>query len=249
MYVKNNNSKLRTAIIILIILICLLLTATIIYISIEFSNINPSLNQDYPNSDYSSSTQNNERLLILVNENHPISDTFKLNLSSYESIPCDAELLSNFNELKNAGLKAGFNITITKGYVDIATQQKVHDELVNNLMSSGYTKIKAESEASKSEPKGGCSELQTGLVVDVNTNNILSPSDFSNLDDYKWLYDNCVYYGFILRFPENKEDKTSVDFNPCRYRYVGKENAIKMRALNMCFEEYYEYFYTQNLIQ
>lgn len=246
MYAKNNNSKLRTAIITLTILICLLLAGSIIYISIEFSNINPGLNQDYLNSDYSLSNQNNERLLTLVNENHPISDTFKLNLNYYKNIPCDDELLSNFNELKNAASKLGYDITITKGYVDINTQQKIHDELVSNLMASGYTKIKAESEASKSEPKGGCSELQTGLAIDINTNNIISPTEFANSDEYKWLYDNCVYYGFILRFPENKEDETFVNFNPCRYRYVGKENAIKMRALNMCFEEYYEYFYTQN---
>lgn len=243
---KNNSSGLKALIIILIILLCLLFMAAVSLIAVEFSKLDPSINSGLQNINQSSSLQTDKRLLVLVNQDNPLADDFQLNLASYNNISCDSDLITAFKELQNAAKNEGFDFTITGGYVDKDTQQKKHDELVQNLMASGYTKIKAESEASKLEPKGGCSELQTGLAVDINSTENIPEENFSSSDEYNWLYDNCVYYGFILRYPADKEDRTAVTFNPQRYRFIGKDNAIKMRALNMSFEEYHDYISIQN---
>ena len=242
---KKSSSSLRSIIVILIILMFVVFIATISLMIIEFGKLENNYDTEFQNSSEGTNLQNDERLMVLVDEDHPLPDNFVLNLSSYNNISCDTELITNFNNLKSAAGKAGFDLTITKGFVDKTTQQRLHDELVNNLIANGYTKVKAENEASKTEPKGGCSDLQTGFVVDINKNIPISESDFASSAEYRWLYDNCVYYGFILRYPQSGEDKTFTAFNPCRYRYVGKENAVKMRALNMSFEEYYEYLLTQ----
>lgn len=243
---KSNSSGLKAFIIILIILLCLLFVAAVSLIAVEFSKLDPSVTSDLENINQSSSLQTDKRFLILVNQDNPLAEDFQLNLANYNNITCDSDLITAFKELQNAAKNEGFDLTITRGYTDKDTQQKKHDELVENFMASGYTKIKAESEASKLEPNGGCSELQTGLAIDINKLEDNSEEGFASSNEYNWLYDNCVYYGFILRYPEDKEDRTAVGFNPQRYRFIGKDNAIKMRALNMSFEEYHDYMSIQN---
>ena len=56
----------------------------------------------------------------------------------------------------------------------------------------------------------------------------------------EWMVANCWYYGFILRYPEGKEDITGIDYEPWHYRYVGKEAAQEIQSENVCLEEYLE---------
>ncbi len=69
--------------------------------------------------------------------------------------------------------------------------------------------------------KPNYSEHQLGLALDIN-------ADKSRCDNdtiYQWLSQNAYRYGFILRYPEGKEDITGIDYEPWHYRYVGKEAA------------------------
>jgi hypothetical protein len=54
----------------------------------------------------------------------------------------------------------------------------------------------------------------------------------------KWLMENCQDYGFILRYPEDKQDITGIIYEPWHYRYVGKDNAAKIKESGKCLEEY-----------
>ena len=78
----------------------------------------------------------------------------------------------------------------------------------------------------------GCCEAQTGLLVSF---------DVSNSHNKSFLERECIRYGFILRYPEGKDEVTHINPSESLYRYVGKENAEKMRAFDMCLEEYAEY--------
>ena len=53
-----------------------------------------------------------------------------------------------------------------------------------------------------------------------------------------WLQDNSYKYGFILRYPKNKEEITQIKYEAGHYRYVGKENAKIIHKENLCLEEY-----------
>ena len=71
-------------------------------------------------------------------------------------------------------------------------------------------------------------------------------NSFAKTSEYKWLLKNAENYGFILRYPEDKEDKTKIAYESWHWRYVGEENAKRMNELNMCLEEYVEYLQNGN---
>ena len=56
-----------------------------------------------------------------------------------------------------------------------------------------------------------------------------------------YIKENAEDYGFILRYRQDKEDITKVDYEPWHWRYVGVENAKEINRLDMCLEEYVEY--------
>ena len=69
-----------------------------------------------------------------------------------------------------------------------------------------------------------------------------------NTDDSKvknFIGNDCIEYGFVLRYPSDKEDITKISGNNYLYRYVGKDNAVKMRTYGMCLEEYNDYLLQQ----
>jgi D-alanyl-D-alanine carboxypeptidase len=112
-------------------------------------------------------------------------------------------------------------------------------------MSEGYTQVRAKAEASKRIPQGNYSDYQTGLSVDIAKQNAPADEDFSATTEFRYLSSVCVNYGFVLRYPRFKEDKTKMDFIPNQFRYVGKDNALKMRTFEMCMDEYIYYLKAQ----
>ena len=57
---------------------------------------------------------------------------------------------------------------------------------------------------------------------------------------FRWLCEHAGDYGFILRYPKDAEDKTEIIYEPWHWRYVGVENAAKINASGLCFEDYIE---------
>lgn len=106
---------------------------------------------------------------------------------------------------------------------------------------TGYRTKEAQDARAESygEPKGGFSEHNTGLCVDI------APLDTSGegqyytpTGDYAWINDNCDKYGFILRYPADKESYTSNKGEEHHFRYVGIPHAYYMKKNNLCLEEY-----------
>ena len=63
-------------------------------------------------------------------------------------------------------------------------------------------------------------------------------TDFQYTDEYKWLMDNAWKFGFILRFPADKTNLTTISFEPWHWRYVGRYHAKKIHDSGICLEEY-----------
>ena len=81
----------------------------------------------------------------------------------------------------------------------------------------------------------GESEHQTGLAIDVtNTSRCFDKTSI----EAQWLANNAYKYGFILRYPENKEDVTGYSYEPWHIRYVGKDLAEKIYMNSETLEEY-----------
>ena len=85
----------------------------------------------------------------------------------------------------------------------------------------------------------GTSEHNLGLAVDI------CALDYQILDDaqadtpeQQWLMEHCWEYGFILRYPAEKQDITGIIYEPWHYRYVGRDHAQAIRQSGQCLEEF-----------
>ena len=89
----------------------------------------------------------------------------------------------------------------------------------------------------------GYSEHETGLALDILV------SGNSNMDNTQevfpgnqWLRAHCAEYGFILRYPKEKEEITGIDYEPWHFRYVGKEAARYLTKYDLTLEEFLKIF-------
>ena len=82
------------------------------------------------------------------------------------------------------------------------------------------------------------SEAALGTTVYLKVTDGGSTLTFSEADGYTWIYENAHKYGFILRYPEGKEEVTGEQYNDGIFRYVGVAHATAMHELDMCYEEY-----------
>lgn len=91
-------------------------------------------------------------------------------------------------------------------------------------------------EADTYSARPGFSEHQTGLALDINTAS--RSAHFETTATYRWLIENCWRYGFILRYPEDREDITGFCFEPWHYRFVGRTLALQVRESGLTYDEF-----------
>lgn len=92
----------------------------------------------------------------------------------------------------------------------------------------------------KDVPKGGCSDYNTGRSFSLQMPTDGGTNYYSATGDYAWLAENAPNYGFVLRFPEEKESVTNRSSRTHIFRYVGIPHAVYMTQNNLCLEEYAE---------
>ena len=72
------------------------------------------------------------------------------------------------------------------------------------------------------------------LTFDVNT----TENSFAGTPEANWLAEHCAEYGFIIRYPDGKEDKTGYVYEPWHIRYVGVDTAKEIMSQGLTLEEY-----------
>ena len=125
--------------------------------------------------------------------------------------------------------EAGYSPQIISSFRTRETQQYLYDHTANK----DDTAIP------------GHSEHECGLAADIIDSSSAGWGDplidkQEELPAQKWLMEHCQDYGFILRYPKDKEDITGIIYEPWHYRYVGKEHAEKIMSEGLCLEEYIE---------
>lgn len=177
--------------------------------------------------------------LILVNSKNDMPEDFTVNLASidkYRQVDSRiiTELMQMIKDMKKARVP---NIWIQSAYRSIDDQKELYFNRVNEYLAQGKTQEEAEFLTEQTINKPKASEHNLGLAVDFNYVNY----DFEKTKEYTWLLENAENYGFILRYPKEKEKITQVVFEPWHWRYVGVEHAKKINELGICLEEYIEY--------
>ena len=186
--------------------------------------------------------------LILVNREHTIdgeyvpSNLVNIRASRSDRTERMVDVAENALQALYIEMRAnGYtDVSVTSGYRSYDKQNYLYNLYTEQEMGAGISREAAQKIVDTYSAKPGTSEHQTGLCVDMH--NLGSASQaFAKKEAYKWLIENCYKFGFILRFPEGKEDITGYSFEPWHYRFVGRYHASEMHRLDMCLEEYIDY--------
>ena len=181
--------------------------------------------------------------LTLANYENLLPEDFTVEVKNIdETRQFDARAINDLNNMMNAMKKDGItNVWVQSAYRSVARQKELYDNSVKKYLQQGKTQEEAEELTNEYINKPGSSDHNLGLAVDFN----MVDNKFEKLDGFKWLQKNAENYGFVLRYPKDKEDNTKISYESWHWRYVGVEHAKKMNELNMCLEEYIQYLKTQ----
>lgn len=203
------------------------------------SIVNVCADEDYYDKDTVKKTDISKKELMLVNkfnyldENYAPDDIVKVSMQfAYGDNEIKKEVYEKFRSMYNDAKKEGLYLIITSSYRDYNFQKELWDSYANQ---------KGDEWADSVSARAGYSEHQTGYTLDIVTYNA-NMSSFEKTDEFKWLQNNAYKYGFILRYPKDKEDITGYSYESWHYRYVGKDVATKIKKLGITFDEYYAYF-------
>ncbi|MDO4963669.1 MAG: M15 family metallopeptidase, partial [bacterium] len=160
--------------------------------------------------------------IVSVDKNYTVYNA-KINKTVYD----------NFMKLANDAKDENLTIKITTGYRDYNFQ---------NTLYNNYVKADGVINADKYSARPGYSEHQLGYSVDLTNAKNVSFDEFEDTEEFRWLKDNAYKYGFILRYPKDKEYITGYIYEAWHYRYVGVDIASYIYKNDITYEEYYEYF-------
>lgn len=177
---------------------------------------------------------------VIVNRHYIIDKNYKPNLAhsvtgDSSSKLLDSRVAPHYNEMYLAAKADGITLTTLSGYRSYDLQHTNFENKITKYINQGYSRVKATQEAAKIILPPGTSEHNAGLAMDI----ISLEESFENTAAFKWLKANAADYGFILRYPKNKESITEIIYEPWHWRYVGVETAKAMNASGQCMEEYF----------
>ena len=128
-------------------------------------------------------------------------------------------------KLQEGARQAGYSMPLMSGFRSFETQDKLYNKYVEE---DGVEKADTYS------AWPGHSEHQTGLAFDVGWVDL----QFADTGAGQWLAQPSHEYGFIIRYPEGKEDVTGYQYEPWHVRYLGVDLATKVYESGLCLEEY-----------
>jgi D-alanyl-D-alanine carboxypeptidase len=176
-------------------------------------------------------------LMTLVNRKYRMPDGYPLDLAPCipgGDIELEARAAEWYTNMYNAAKADGITLTPYSGYRRYSTQKRNYENKTQYYLDQGYSQQEALTLAARIIMPPGSSEHNLGLAMDICGTDY----DFDQTKEFKWLSANAEAYGFILRYPKEKQHITKVVYEPWHWRYVGVENAKRINASGLCLEEY-----------
>lgn len=155
--------------------------------------------------------------ILIANKTYPLPKTY--------APGWETEATPHLWDMINDAAKDGIKLWMTSGYRSWYDQQYIYN---------GYVAEDGKEAADRYSARPGHSEHQTGLAYDLND---LS-HDFGDTPEGIWVAENCHKYGFIVRYPKDKEDITGYIYEPWHVRYIGVEKATLVYESGLCLEEF-----------
>lgn len=128
-------------------------------------------------------------------------------------------------KLQQGAWQAGYSMPLMSGFRSFETQEELYND---------YVAVDGVEKADTYSAWPGHSEHQTGLAFDVGWVDL----QFANTGAGQWLARHAHEYGFIIRYPKDKESVTGYQYEPWHIRYLGVDLATKVYESGLCLEEY-----------
>lgn len=204
----------------------------------------PESDYEYAYAGFNPSTAviNSEKwYLLLVNRNYILPEDFTVKTTAVKGggQSLDYRVTPHYDKMVAAAEADGISLIPVSGYRSVERQRTNFERKIKLYMDKGYSKAEATRLASEIVLMPSTSEHNAGLAMDFGTNgNYTLDENFAKTEAFEWLSKNAADYGFILRYPEDAQDITMVTYEPWHWRYVGVENAKKIKASGLTLEEY-----------
>lgn len=140
----------------------------------------------------------------------------------------DSTCYNQFCKLSRAAAQEGLNIYLSSGFRSYDYQAQIYNSYVAREPNG-------QAAADTYSARPGHSEHQTGLAIDVNQ----IDDSFIGTPEAIWLENHCHEFGFILRYPQGKQDITGYQYESWHIRYVGTDLATQIHASGLTLEEYF----------
>lgn len=157
--------------------------------------------------------------LLIVNKTYSLPE-------SYNPGGLTPETYGAFAAMQADAAAQGIYLRCISGFRSFADQRYIYNS---------YVARDGAEAADTYSARPGHSEHQSGMAIDVNSLYF----SFADTAEGKWLAENCVRYGFIIRYPKDKTDVTGYVYEPWHIRYVGRERAEAIAGSGLTLEEYY----------
>lgn len=176
---------------------------------------------------------------IIVNKYYSLPDKYEpedvVDMNSQYAYPGNSirsEVYEAFKEMSSKAKEDGITLIVNSSYRGYDEQKEIYEE---------YEDKNGKEYADKYAARPNFSEHQTGLSLDI-----FSPGygmkTFESSPAFKWLSENSYKYGFILRYPKDKQNITGYAYESWHYRYLGKDLSLKVYEEGITFDEYYAYY-------
>ncbi|MFP8783459.1 M15 family metallopeptidase [Planococcus plakortidis] len=162
--------------------------------------------------------------ILLANKQHPLPASYAPGEN--------AKARAAFDSMAQAAAKDGLQLVAFSTYRGFDRQKQLYE---------GYVAKDGQAAADRYSARPGFSEHQTGLAFDIGEagqEQHWASSSFGDTAGGKWVKENAHNYGFILRYPQGKEQITGYMHESWHFRYVGKEVATAIYNQNITLEEY-----------
>ncbi len=124
--------------------------------------------------------------------------------------------------------------------------QPISDLFDGYCMGNGYVNLQIYS---TSEINAAANSLYTNVLTERSTGYTFDIGLITSTGDVvayltkrnEWMFNNCWYYGFVVRYQDTKTGTTGVGFMPHHFRYVGIPHSMIMYEMGFCLEEYLYY--------
>ena len=179
--------------------------------------------------------------LVLVNANLPFEEEPSPTLEDADEtgIQLEAEAAQQYRSMAEAAAADGITLTLTAGYQDAETRTAAYEARKQTYLARHKSEEEAAARAAAILPEAAANEHGTGYAADIlSTDYTAQDTGFASTRAYQWLTAYAAEYGFILRYPEDRQAITGVVFEPWHWRYVGVKNALAIRASGLSLEEF-----------